>query len=125
MAAMAAGMGRPALRIASATAKARPPPEPSPASTTPEGGNARGQQAAIGVNAVAHRRRIDAFGRQAIAHRKSRGLAGFRQAAGQGAMAFGRAGDKAAAMEIENNPSRRGLGVARSIRREWARAGPG
>ena len=55
---------------------------------------------------------IDAFGRQPIAHRKGRGLAGFRQTADQGAMAFRRTGDKAAAMEIKNDPSRRRLGMA-------------
>ena len=67
---------------------------------------------AIGVDAVAHRGGKETFRRQAVSHAKAETLAGFHQPRDQGAMAFRRAGDKAAAMEIEDDAACRGLGAA-------------
>ena len=65
----------------------------------------------------------EAFRRQAVLHREGADAAGLHQLADQGAVAFGTAGDKTAAMEIEHQPV-----AARPpppIRREWGPAGRG
>ena len=68
--------------------------------------HALGEQPAIGVYAVAHRGGEEGFRRQPVLHGEGADAAGFHQLAHQHAMGLRRAGDKAAAMEIQDGASR-------------------
>ena len=62
---------------------------------------------AVGVDAVAHRRRKHVFRRQPVGGGKRRRFGGVGQLGDQSAMGFGRARDVSAAVEIQDQPIRR------------------